>query len=376
MLAHLRFPLARSRGRRYPEPDHPYRNAFQRDRDRVVHARAFRRLEAKTQVFSPGVSDHFRNRLTHTIEVSQIARTVAGVLGLDEDLVEALALVHDIGHPPFAHAGEDELKRQMARFGETFDHNIHALRIVESFEQRYARFPGLNLTFEVREGIVKHSRDLTPDENPELNEYLPALRPPLEAQLIDLADEIAYDCADLDDGYSARMLTVEEIVEAVPAFAQVFETIETQYPGASEREQFQEAQRSLINTLVSGLIEGTAAAAHQAGVTDYDAVRRHPERIAAFTPMAGETVNSLKRLLRGRLYASPILADGRIESTRKMGRLFEYFLERPEKLPDPHSSHVQLMPAHRAVCDYIAGMTDVYFRRTYAEIFGETDFSR
>src|SRR3984957_2797144 len=176
MLHHLRFPLERSRGRRYPEPDHPYRNAFQRDRDRIVHARAFRRLEAKTQVFSPGVSDHFRNRLTHTIEVSQIARTVAGVLALDEDLVEALALVHDLGHPPFGHAGENELNRQMVRFGDTFDHNIHALRIVESFEQRYARFPGLNLTFEVREGIVKHSHDYAAGERPEADEYLPGMR--------------------------------------------------------------------------------------------------------------------------------------------------------------------------------------------------------
>src|ERR1035441_3057466 len=144
MLARLRFPVERSRGRRYPEPSHPYRNAFQRDRDRVVHARAFRRLEAKTQVFAPGLSDTFRNRLTHTIEVAQIARTLANVLGLDEDLTEALALAHDIGHPPFAHAGEEELNRQMQRFGDRFDHNLHALTIVESFEQRYARFPGLN----------------------------------------------------------------------------------------------------------------------------------------------------------------------------------------------------------------------------------------
>src|SRR5512133_2830055 len=159
MLGRLRFPVERSRGRRYPEPSHPYRNPFQRDRDRIVHARAFRRLEAKTQVFTPGLSDHFRNRLTHTIEVAQIARTVASVLGLDEDLTEALALVHDIGHPPFAHAGEDALNREMERFGETFDHNLHALRIVERFEQRYARFPGLNLSFEVREGMVNHSRD-------------------------------------------------------------------------------------------------------------------------------------------------------------------------------------------------------------------------
>src|ERR1700726_115197 len=159
MLARLRFPVAQSRGRRYPEPPHPYRNPFRRDRDRIVHSRAFRRLEAKTQVFTQGLSDHFRNRLTHTIEVSQISRTLATVLELDEDLTEALALAHDIGHPPFAHAGEEELNRQMQRFGDKFDHNLHALRIVETFEQRYARFPGLNLTFEVREGMVKHSHD-------------------------------------------------------------------------------------------------------------------------------------------------------------------------------------------------------------------------
>src|SRR5262252_7564081 len=172
MLAGLRFPVEQSRGRSYPEPPHPYRNAFQRDRDRIVHARAFRRLEAKTQVFAQGLSDHFRNRLTHTIEVAQIARTLASVLGLDEDLTEALALAHDIGHPPFAHAGEAELNRQMARYGDRFDHNLHALRIVESFEQRYARFPGLNLTFEVREGMVKHSRDIEPGGDACLNAYL------------------------------------------------------------------------------------------------------------------------------------------------------------------------------------------------------------
>src|SRR5947208_2511508 len=226
MLASLRFPVERSRGRAYPEPAHPYRNAFQRDRDRVVHSRAFRRLEAKTQVFAPELSDHFRNRLTHTIEVSQIARTLAGVLGLNEDLTEALALSHDIGHPPFAHAGEEELNRQMQRFGESFDHNLHALRIVESFEQRYARFPGLNLTFEVREGIVKHSRDFGPGEQPELDEYLPGLRTPLEAQLIDLADEVAYNAADLDDAFSAGLLAAGQIAESVAGYARLPDELE------------------------------------------------------------------------------------------------------------------------------------------------------
>ncbi len=206
MLARLRFPVERSRGRRYPEPEHPYRNTFQRDRDRVIHSRAFRRLEAKTQVFTPGLSDHFRNRLTHTIEVAQIARTLANVLRLDEDLTEALALAHDIGHPPFAHAGEEALNGEMKRFGDRFEHNQHALRIVESFEQRYARFPGLNLSFEVREGIVKHSHDFGAGESAVLDSYLPGLRPPLEAQLIDLADEVAYNAADLDDAWSAGLI--------------------------------------------------------------------------------------------------------------------------------------------------------------------------
>src|SRR6202163_1936188 len=223
MLARLRFPVERSRGRVYPEPEHPYRNAFQRDRDRIIHARAFRRLEAKTQVFTPGLSDHFRNRLTHTIEVSQIARTVASVLGLNEDLTEALALAHDIGHPPFGHSGEAELDIMMRRFGERFDHNLHALRIVESFENPYPRFPGLNLTFEVREGTVKHSRDFSPGELPALDEYLPGLRPPLEAQLIDLCDEIAYNASDLDDGYLAGLVDIDQARAAVDRFAELYE---------------------------------------------------------------------------------------------------------------------------------------------------------
>src|SRR5690349_14121853 len=192
------------------------------------------------QVFSQGFSDHFRNRLTHTIEVSQIARTVASTLGLDEDLTEALSLAHDIGHPPFAHAGEEELDRLMSRFGERFEHNRHALRIVESFENPYPRFPGLNLTFEVREGIVKHSRDFALGEIPELDEYLPGLRPPLEAQLIDLCDEIAYNTADLYDGYSAGLINLEQARAAVDKFAELFETSEFQFRGISARVRLKE----------------------------------------------------------------------------------------------------------------------------------------
>ena len=199
-----------SRGRRFPEALHRYRSEYARDRDRIVHARAFRRLEAKTQVFTMRFSDHFRNRLTHTLEVSQIARTVATALGLNSELVEALALVHDIGHPPFGHAGERKLNELMKRHGGRFNHNLHALRIVEQFEQRYPDHPGLNLTFEVREGIVKHSRDYAGKEAewPELAEYLLDLRPPLEAQLIDWVDEIAYNTADLDDAREAELLDI------------------------------------------------------------------------------------------------------------------------------------------------------------------------
>src|SRR3954447_22624010 len=217
MFADYAVRVEESRGRRIPEPQHPYRDDFQRDRDRVIHARAFRRLEAKTQVFTRRFSDHFRNRLTHTIEVAQIARTVAAQLGLNVDLVVALALVHDVGHPPFGHAGEKALDAAMRKHGLYFDHNLHALRIIEHFELRYAAFRGLNLTFEVREGIIKHSHDYDAAQHPKLGEYLLDQRPPLEAQLIDLTDEIAYNTADLDDGYEAGILEIAKICEQVPA---------------------------------------------------------------------------------------------------------------------------------------------------------------
>lgn len=372
MLAHLRFPVELSRGRRYPEPEHPYRNAFQRDRDRIVHTRAFRRLENKTQVFAPGLSDHFRNRLTHTLEVSQIARTAANVLGLNEDLTEALALVHDVGHPPFAHAGEEALDRQMRKAGEHFDHNIQALRIVESLEKRYPRFPGLNLTFEVREGIVKHSRDFAPGEFPELDEYLPGLRPPLEAQLIDLADEAAYNTADLDDAYEAGLLTPERIAEAVPAYAELLDTIQTQFPGATERERFQESVRHLIDDLVSGLIEGTVTAVGAAEIADIDAVRRHPVRLARFTPGARETSLQLKRFLLRNVYSSGALESERRASIVKLDRLFEFLLEYPEKIPGGNESGDRSL--RWTVCNFIAGMTDRYFLRFYETIFQSSTF--
>jgi dGTPase len=365
-----RFPVGESLGRRYPEPPHPYRNEFQRDRDRIVHARAFRRLEDKTQVFTAGLSDHFRNRLTHTIEVAQIARTAASALGLNEDLTEALALAHDIGHPPFAHSGEEELDRQMRRFGDRFDHNLHALRIVESFEQRYARFPGLNLTFEVREGMVKHSRDFLAGEQPELDEYLPGLRPPLEAQLIDLADEVAYNTADLDDAYSARFFDLEAVAREIPEYSEIQLEVETQFPGATERVRFNEGLRRLIDLLVSGLIEGTGEAVEEAGAEDVAAVRRWPGRLVRFSPAAAATSAALKQFLRSRVYFSEALAQERRRAAGMVAELFGFFMDQPGRLPDSYREASQGQPPHRVVCDYIAGMTDGFFRRTYEQTVG------
>lgn len=361
-LAHLRFPLEQSRGRRYPELPHPYRNEFQRDRDRIVHATAFRRLENKTQVFTAGLSDHFRNRLTHTIEVSQIARTVALALGLDDDLTEALSLAHDIGHPPFAHSGEQELDRMMRRFGERFEHNRHALRIVESFENAYARFPGLNLTFEVREGIVKHSRDFAPGEIPDLEEYLPGLKPPLEAQLIDLCDETAYNTADLDDGYHAGLVIPEDAAKSVSKFGEFWEAAEMQFPGANEAVKVKEVVRGLINWLVTGLITGTVAAA--AGLTGLEDVRKHACRVAKFTPDAAAGSQELKHFLREKVYSSEALRASRRESVQQISALFEFFLDHPDRLPAAYLEETLTEPLHRRVCDYIAGMTDGFFLKT------------
>ena len=354
--------MERARGRRYPEAPHPYRNPFQRDRDRVVHARAFRRLENKTQVFTPGLSDHFRNRLTHTIEVSQIARTVAGVLGLDEDLTEALALAHDVGHPPFGHAGESELNRLMNRFGDHFDHNLQSLRVVETFENSYARFPGLNLTFEVREGIVKHSRDFGPGEFPQLEEYLPGLRPPLEAQLIDVCDEIAYNAADLDDAYAAGLITADDVSGSTAHLAELDDLAQMQFPGAHERVRMHENVRALINWLVSGLLEGTLAAA--AGLKDVEDVRSHPGRVAQLSPPAATASRELKLFLKKHVYESAPVEAARHESTAKIASLFDLFMKDPSLMPANYREDSQAQPLHRQVCDYIAGMTDGFFLKT------------
>jgi dGTPase len=365
MLADYAVHVEQSRGRRFPAPQHPYRNDFQRDRDRVIHSRAFRRLEAKTQVFTRRYSDHFRNRLTHTLEVAQIARTIAAQLGLNVDLVEALALVHDVGHPPFGHAGEKALDAAMRKHGLFFDHNLHALRIVEDFEVRYAAFRGLNLTFEVREGIIKHSHDYSPAEFPELAEYLLDQRPPLEAQLIDLADEIAYDTADLDDGYEARLLTLEDIRRGVPLFDRLYGDAERAYPAAAEKLKFNEALRRMLDRLVGDFIRSTQEQVRRAKLGSLEDVRAYPHRLAMLSPEAEEERRVTKKFLYANLYFSSPLDPEKKEAEHVISELFAFWLAAPECLPPNYQEKAEHEALPRVICDYIAGMTDNFIHEQY-----------
>jgi len=272
-----------SRGRRHPEPPHAYRSVYARDRDRIVHSRAFRRLEAKTQVFTIRFSDHFRNRLTHTLEVSQIARTVAAALDLNAELVEALSLAHDVGHPPFGHAGEKKLDELMRARDSSFNHNLHALRIVDHFEQRYLDFPGLNLSFEVREGIVKHSRDYTEAEFPHLAEFRLGERPPLESQLIDWVDEIAYNTADLDDAREASLLDLDALLREAPVFREAFLAVDAAHPGARPKLVFNEALKRVLDFLATDLITATRSRVAASGARSVDDIRAAPRRLAGFS---------------------------------------------------------------------------------------------
>jgi dGTPase len=362
-----------SRGRRYPESAHPYRSAYVRDRDRIIHARAFRRLEAKTQVFTMRFSDHFRNRLTHTIEVAQIARTVATALGLNATLAEALALVHDIGHPPFGHAGENKLNELMRAHGSSFNHNLHALRIVERFEQRYMDFPGLNLTFEVREGIVKHSRDYRAGEFPELAPYLLDLRPPLESQLIDCVDEIAYDTADLDDALEAGLLDLRALCTEVPFFGGAYAAVEKEHHGAREKLKFNEALKRVLNFLVTDLIATTQSRVRDAGVNTTQDVRDASQRLAGFSAEAKNVVAELKRFLFAHVYSHPAITEDRDRSVGCLEQLFKLYDSSPGAMPAAYEEAATQAPRPIVVCDYIAGMTDHFLLRQYAEQFGQPD---
>jgi dGTPase len=370
LLASYAMRVEKTQGRRFPEPPHPYRNEYERDRDRILHSRAFRRLENKTQVFTRRYSDHFRDRLTHTLEVAQISRTMAGVLGLNTDLVEALALVHDVGHPPFGHTGEAVLDQLMRRYGDHFDHNLHALHIVEHFEQKYVEFPGLNLTFEVREGIIKHSRAYDPDEFPELREYRLGEQPPLEAQLIDVADEIAYNCADLDDGYESKLLTLKLIRAGVPLFHRLYRPIGRRYASTPEKLRFNEALKRLMDTLVTDVIDSTRGRLKKLGVRSVARVRSYPQRLVRPSPRLALENRRLKEFLFRRLYSHPEVRAERQKIVTALERLFQYFMKNPRSLPPSTFERTLREPVHRVVCDYLAGMTDHYLQERYAKHLG------
>ena len=353
--------------REHPEPAHPYRTPFQRDRARVIHARAFRRLAGKTQVFTHRYSDHFRSRLTHTMEVAQIARAIANALKLNEDMTEALALVHDIGHPPFGHAGERALDEALQEFGLRFDHNLHALRTVEYFEVRYAAFRGLNLTLGVREGIVKHSRSYSPVDHPELRAYFLDQQPPLEAQLIDLADEIAYLTADMDDGMEAGMLHPEVLRRHVRIFDESLCAVEGEYPAAARNLLSNEALKKMLNTLVGDLIRETARRVDAAGVATLEDVRRSPQRLVVFSPHIEELRREAKQYLYATLYSSEELRRDLQEAAMVVRNLFACWVNDPSLLPPANQSQLADQGVARVVADYIAGMTDNYILLQYGE---------
>jgi dGTPase len=334
----------------------------------VVQSRAFRRLAGKTQVFTSRASDHFRSRLTHTIEVAEIARAAASALGLNEHLAETLALVHDIGHPPFGHAGERALDRCLRQHGLSFDHNLHALRIVEHFEQRYAAHRGLNLTLGVREGIIKHSRDYKAQEYPELAEYLLDERPPLEAQLIDLADEIAYLTADLDDGVESGLLEIGHIREHVTILGRCYHMVEERHAGVEEKYLFHEALQLMQNVLTDDLIRNTLANTEAIGADTLEDVRRHKSRLALFSNQAESERLEEKRYLYDSLYTCDELEREHDKAEQVVTALFEFWINDPEELPQGYFEEIPAEGLARVVADYIAGMTDSFILEQYAQI--------
>ena len=355
-------------GRAFPAPSHPGRTAFQRDRERIVQSRAFRRLAGKTQVFTSRASDHFRSRLTHTMEVAQIARAVAVALELNEDLAEALALVHDIGHPPFGHAGERALDRCLQAHGLRFDHNLHALRIVEHFEQRYAAHRGLNLSLGVREGIVKHSRDYNADQHPALAPYFLDQAPPLEAQLIDLADEIAYLTADLDDGVESGLLEIPKITASVAVLARCFAHTERLHPGIDQRFLFHESLQRMQNELTDDLIANTRRNLAAHNLCTLNEIRAHRERIAVFSPQVEAERLQEKRYLYETLYTCPELELEHNKAEEVVTALFRFWMDNPDELPEGYAEDMEAEGLPRVVADYIAGMTDTYILQQYALI--------
>ena len=346
--------------RLWAEPEEDCAGGFTRDRGRIVQARAFRRLAGKTQVFTSRESDHFRSRLTHTMEVVQIAREVAAALRLNEALVEALALVHDIGHPPFGHAGERALDACLRQHGLRFDHNLHALRIIEHFEDWYAAHRGLNLTLGVREGIIKHSRDYTDQQYPELAAYLLDRQPPLEAQIIDLADEIAYLTADLDDGVESGLLEIDHICAHVGIMQRAYQRVARAHPSVEQKFLFHEALQVMQRELTLDLVQNTARNATALGLASVQQVRDCGERIATFSADYERERREEKAYLYSTLYTCPTLEREHSKAGSVVSTLFDYYLEDASRLPDGYAEESATEGLPRVVADYIAGMTDSY----------------
>lgn len=359
---------AQSRGRRHPEPAPATRSDFQRDRDRIIHSTAFRRLEYKTQVFLNHEGDLFRTRLTHSIEVAQIARSIARNLRLNEDLVEVISLAHDLGHTPFGHAGQDALNACMQDYG-GFEHNLQSLRVVDLLEQRYGAFDGLNLTFEAREGILKHCSLNNARQLGDVGQrFIDKKQPSLEAQLANVADAIAYNNHDVDDGLRSQLITTDQL-QQVDLFARFWQHTAQTYPGIQGRRHIHETIRQMINALVTDLIATSSQRIADAGVRTIDDVRQAPGLIAFSEQMQGEQ-RALKGFLFDNLYRHYQVNRMTSKAQLIVRALFDVFLDDPSLLPpDYQASKGDAQGQARAVCDYVAGMTDRYAMREYRRLF-------
>jgi dGTPase len=369
---------SRSRGRRHPEPRADYRGEFQRDRDRVIHSNAFRRLVYKTQVFINHEGDMYRTRLTHSIEVAQIGRSVALALGLSEPLTEAICLAHDLGHTPFGHAGQDVLNDCMREYG-GFEHNLQSLRVVDLLEDRYAGFRGLNLCFETREGILKHCSLANARQLGELGRrFIERRQPGLEAQIADLADAIAYNNHDVDDGLRSGLVTIEDLRE-VRLFGRQHDAVLALHPELPERRLVHEIIRRMIHEVASDLIEETARRLAEAKPADIEAVRAQPRPLVGFSPERDTEHHQMKKFLRARLYRHERMQATRVGAGKVLQDLFEGFMRDVARMPAEHRAAALAMEAEsatagraRAVADYIAGMTDRYAFQEHARLSGQS----
>ncbi len=354
-----------SRGRVYKETEHPYRTVYQRDRDRIIHSSAFRLLEYKTQVFVNHEGDYYRTRLTHTLEVAQIARTIALALRLNVDLTEAIALAHDLGHTPFGHSGEDSLNELMVKYG-GFNHNSHGLRVVDELEDRYPDFPGLNLTWEVREGIVKHSTKF--DKCVKIKALAPLEMPSMETQIVDIADEIAYDNHDLDDGLTSGLLK-EEDLQSLPLWNKIVESIPAKYANLVPEKRKYLIIRTLINMQATDLILETENKVGKLKLKSSSDVKKRGHKIIAFSSSMQEYRKPLRDLLMERLYHHYRVIRMADKAKRFIKELFQVYMAKPEALAPNIQKRIKSEGARRAICDYIAGMTDRNALDEYEKLF-------